>query len=586
MVFAIKIDFCIGLNLILGKRHLLFVFIFCALTGISQNFSDSLQSSENFPITPDVKAHQLILQADKIIAKTPLEAQRLALEALELALSHNLPDVKISANNILAEVFIYLTEYLKAMEFAVQAKEEAENKNNEPELIRALLNIGTIYNDLGNYETSSGFLFKSLKLSEQAKNTKYTAMALNSIGILYHNRQNYDKAREYYSRAHEIAKETGDETGIAKGLNNLAAICGIKGESAKARSYLMEALSFNLQRNDLDMAGINYLNLGFYFQEMKQFDSALACYQKAHKIYNDLGKPSGIIRTQVFFTEYYLALNNVENALYYAKEAMQGARDLGLKKLTYETAGLLNQIYLKKEDSLTALKYQVQQLIMKDSLNLEEKQSEILRLELQYTFEKAEQQQLAELQRKKLVNIIIWISFVFAILFIIMLWLRMKLKAKAILLEKEKLVVDNELKSKELTSNAMSLMKKNETLTKIATRLKALQLEAKEDETRTALSKIRIELNKLVNDGGWEEFEVRFTQVHSEFYKKLMNEFPDLSPLEQRLCAFLRLNMTTKEISDLTGQSITALEMSRTRLRKKLGLTNTNANLVTFLNQF
>lgn len=565
---------------------LMFLILFSQKYAFAQKKADSLtlllQNAQNV----EERVEILLSLSAELKDKSPPEALQFASQAIEVAKNNNLKSFIISAENSLAEIFYSQTEYKKAMEMAMKAMEDAENQGNEPEFIRALFNIGTIYNDLGNYETSSGFLFKALKLSEQAKNAKYTAMALNSIGILYHNRQNYDKAREFYSRAHEIAKNAGDETGITKGLNNLAAIYGIKGESAKARSYLNEALSFNLQRNDLDMAGINYLNLGFYYQEMKQFDSATACYQKAHKIYNDLGKPSGIIRTQVFFTEYYLALNNVENALYYAKEAMHGASDLGLKKLTYETAGLLNQIYLKKEDSLTALKYQVHQLMMKDSLNIEEKQSEILRLELQYTFEKAEQQRQAEQQRKALVNIIIWISFVFIILFIIMLWLRMKLKAKAILLEKEKLAIDNELKSKELTSNAMNLMKKNETLTKIATRLKALQLEAREDETRTALSKIRIELNKLVNDGGWEEFEVRFTQVHSIFYKKLMNEFPDLTPLEQRLCAFLRLNMTTKEISDLTGQSITALEMSRTRLRKKLGLTNTNANLVTFLNQF
>ena len=60
--------------------------------------------------------------------------------------------------------------------------------------------------------------------------------------------------------------------------------------------------------------------------------------------------------------------------------------------------------------------------------------------------------------------------------------------------------------------------------------------------------------------------------------------FPDLSPSEQRLCAFLRLNMSTKEISELTGQRISSLETARYRLRKKLGITNSHINLITFLN--
>jgi DNA-binding CsgD family transcriptional regulator len=69
------------------------------------------------------------------------------------------------------------------------------------------------------------------------------------------------------------------------------------------------------------------------------------------------------------------------------------------------------------------------------------------------------------------------------------------------------------------------------------------------------------------------------------FYKKLINQFPDLSPNEQKICAFLRLNMSTKEISELTGQGVNALEIARTRLRKKLGITNTKTNLVSFISQ-
>ena len=92
-------------------------------------------------------------------------------------------------------------------------------------------------------------------------------------------------------------------------------------------------------------------------------------------------------------------------------------------------------------------------------------------------------------------------------------------------------------------------------------------------------------LKKNAESEIWEEFELRFKQVHGDFYSKLLENFPDLSQGEQRLCAFLRLNMSTKEISDLTGQSISALEMARFRLRKKLGISSTDVNLAKFLSQ-
>jgi DNA-binding CsgD family transcriptional regulator len=62
-----------------------------------------------------------------------------------------------------------------------------------------------------------------------------------------------------------------------------------------------------------------------------------------------------------------------------------------------------------------------------------------------------------------------------------------------------------------------------------------------------------------------------------------MRDFPTLTLNERRLCAFLKLQMTTKEIASLTGQSIRAVELARTRLRKKLQLTNSEINLYDFI---
>jgi DNA-binding CsgD family transcriptional regulator len=71
--------------------------------------------------------------------------------------------------------------------------------------------------------------------------------------------------------------------------------------------------------------------------------------------------------------------------------------------------------------------------------------------------------------------------------------------------------------------------------------------------------------------------------VHSEFYTTLRKLYPDLSPADEKLCAFLRLNMSSKEIAAVSQQSIKSVEVARARLRKKLNLTNTNSNLVSHL---
>jgi len=158
-------------------------------------------------------------------------------------------------------------------------------------------------------------------------------------------------------------------------------------------------------------------------------------------------------------------------------------------------------------------------------------------------------------------------------------------KAKNALLAQERLEHELEYKNKELTTNVLSLMKKNEMLSVISDKLVAIKNQAAKEETREAINQISKEIQKISDREILEEFELRFKQVHSDFYSKLLQRYPDLTPNEQRLCAFLRLNMSTKEISELTGQQVSTLETARYRLRKKLGITNSSINLVTFLSK-
>jgi len=83
----------------------------------------------------------------------------------------------------------------------------------------------------------------------------------------------------------------------------------------------------------------------------------------------------------------------------------------------------------------------------------------------------------------------------------------------------------------------------------------------------------------------WKQFEYHFDKVHGDFLSRLTIEFVDLTPGEQKLCAFLRLKMDTKEIANLMGISLRGVEVARYRLRKKLGL-DKNQNLSKFILEY
>jgi len=87
-----------------------------------------------------------------------------------------------------------------------------------------------------------------------------------------------------------------------------------------------------------------------------------------------------------------------------------------------------------------------------------------------------------------------------------------------------------------------------------------------------------------VDNTVWGEFEVRFQQVHQDFYEKLREKYPDLTPNEIKICAFLKLNMTTKDISAITFQTVKSIQVARNRLRKKMGISR-DENLVSTIQQ-
>jgi hypothetical protein len=182
------------------------------------------------------------------------------------------------------------------------------------------------------------------------------------------------------------------------------------------------------------------------------------------------------------------------------------------------------------------------------------------------------------------VNGILGISLIvilLAIIFILRLRARNSQQAKE-LAEKDavRYLDDLETKNRELAFQAMSIMKSNETITSIIEGLdKTIKNGNTEDDLNVALNQIR----HLEKDKSWKEFEIHFTQVHSDFYQKLNVSFPDLTPNERKLCAFLRLNMTTKDIASITHQSIHSINVARTRLRRKMNLANSDENLVNFL---
>jgi AraC family chitin signaling transcriptional activator len=129
-----------------------------------------------------------------------------------------------------------------------------------------------------------------------------------------------------------------------------------------------------------------------------------------------------------------------------------------------------------------------------------------------------------------------------------------------------------EFKNKQITTHALNIIQKNESLRKLKGHLETMV----KHNGRIALADIRRTLRVIDDsfrlDKDWEDFSLYFEQIHSGFYAKLKLSYPDLTPHELRHCALIRLNLTLAECASIMGISHDSIKVARSRLRKKLKL--------------
>ncbi|MBS4043024.1 MAG: hypothetical protein KGZ59_04350 [Chitinophagaceae bacterium] len=156
-------------------------------------------------------------------------------------------------------------------------------------------------------------------------------------------------------------------------------------------------------------------------------------------------------------------------------------------------------------------------------------------------------------------------------------------ESELVALRNEKLQADIDFKNSELANSAMHILKKGELLTKIKNELNHIIKKESSDKTIAELKKMLKALQEDEKmDEDWEHFAQHFDKVHSDFLYSLKEKYPNITPNELKLSAYLRMNLSTKEIAQLMNISVRGVEISRYRLRKKLGISS-DVNLFDFL---
>lgn len=163
---------------------------------------------------------------------------------------------------------------------------------------------------------------------------------------------------------------------------------------------------------------------------------------------------------------------------------------------------------------------------------------------------------------------------------------KLQAEKELIRLKNEQLKKEMIAKDKELANSTLQMIQKNKLLNRLKQELDKLNSETTDALVKNQNQALIRRINREIEDKNqWRVFEEHFEAVHEDFLKRLRNQYPQLTPKERKLAAYLRLNISTKEIALLMNISARGVEVARYRLRKKMELSR-EVNLLDFILKF
>ncbi|MEZ5082806.1 MAG: tetratricopeptide repeat protein [Bacteroidales bacterium] len=513
------------------------------------------------------------------------------IDSLVSQLEHTKKDMeKVDILNEIAERHLYI-DVDRIYDFATEALNISQEINYKKGIAVAYNNLGIYFRVKGIYSESIEFTFKSLDIMQGLKDQQGVARCYNLIGIIYFYLQNYHLSLEYYTKALELNEQQNDKKWIAGNSNNIGMIYERLGEYEKAVRYYVTALEMNTELGNKSWVANNYGNIGSAYLKMNNPQS-LDFFKRRLYIKLEQNDKDGIAQSNYLIGNYYYKYKQFDKAINYLTNSLEFANETGSLSILSQSSGLLSHTYAAIGDFTKAYMHHLLYKKYSDSLNIQANMQLISKIETQNKFK--ETKQLTELKygQSQFYYLILAIVLLFLVLFIIVLYSRQKSVAKKNKSEQEKLLLKNqklldelEFKEKHLKDNIKYLMEKNELLSSVIEDFHDLK-KGIDPENQKIINDVILELKSGVEDSTWEEFELRFNQIHNDFYENLKLHFPGLSANEKKLCAFLKLKMSTKEISAITHLSVKSIETARSRLRKKLKIADGNQNLSDFLNKY
>jgi serine phosphatase RsbU (regulator of sigma subunit)/Tfp pilus assembly protein PilF len=312
-------------------------------------------------------------------------------------------------------------EFNLAMEYYTKSLEIDTEINNKNGIAASLNNMGNILQSQGNYKKSIEFYIKAQKIREEQNDKVGIGDAYNNIAALYEKQDAYDEAIKNYQNALVLYIEVNEKRKSSKVLHNIGYALSKKKQHIEALEYYNQALTIREKLEDKAGLASTMRNMAEVFQKQKKYTKALDFLTKSQKIYEEIGSSYGVMESKISLGGYFLDIQNYEKAISTIEPVLKDSNLIAENKV--EAYRILSQSYAKLKSFTKAYEYQQNYIELKDSLANEENTKKIMEMQLSYEFDKRQKEleleqekqrlhDLAELNRRRLINWILIICMI------------------------------------------------------------------------------------------------------------------------------------------------------------------------------
>lgn len=462
-------------------------------------------------------------------------------------------------------------------------------------LANAYMTLGTLHGRRSNLAESMDYHIRSLKISRAISDYELESSNLMNIGLIKLRLGELEVARDLFLEGAEVARLHNFKFRLGQFYLNLGLAMYNLGDADESISYVLKSLKIFKEMEDKSGVARASGNLAFAYNAQGKHEEALELYREALSIYQLLQYPFEILKTRLNISKVYASKGLFEQAIGEVEQVLTDSRELNDLRVQKSAHEVLLGIYEKTGNYREALNTFKSLSVIQDSIDQRADKQRLDALLAEFESERKDSQlqlknqQIELLEKESEVSkirqyllaliVVLLLLSVFSLRYVYITRLKKSQLKEQMAREKgEKAVRNNTKLTGELKEKSLELQEYASVLAdhqdELA-RLKSALTQNDKEADITYLNEASRGLNrKDVELLNWQDFRLKFDQVHSGFVASLKMTHPTLTPREIDLCVLLKVSVPNTEIGQILEITYDGVKKAIRRTYKKMGLSS------------